>query len=341
VPPPDPPARPDRRLVLVTGATGMLGASVVEAFAASGFRIRVLATTPRPGLFGPEIDVRVANITDPVAVRAAVEGADVIAHLAARLHVTDGSSLDLEPYRRTNVDGTRHLVDAAQAADVGRFVFFSTIAVYGPGRGALWNESSPLQPDTPYAVTKAEAERIVLAATRRDGTPLGVILRLAAAFGPNLKGNYLRLVRALAAGRFVPLGAGANHRALIDASDVAAAAVLAATHPAAAGRIYNLSDGIDHPLSSIIDAICHALGRRPPRWYVPLAPVRIGAAIVERVARVAGARAPLSRAMIEKYTEDTRVDSRLIREQLGFVPHADFAGGWRDAVAAMRAAGQL
>ena len=337
----DPAAPAGERLVLVTGATGMVGPRVVERFVSSGFTVRVLVARPRPNLFGPEIDVRIGDVTDPAAVRSSVEGVYAIAHLAARLHQTDGSSQDLEAYRRTNVDGTRCLVDAALEANVTRIVFFSTIAVYGPGRGEVWNESSPLRPDTPYGVTKAEAERIVLEARGRGGTPLGVVMRLAAVFGPDLKGNYLRLVRALEAGRFVPIGAGENRRALINARDVAAAAVLAATHPAAAGRIYNLSDGVEHSLSDVIAAICQALGRRPPRLYLPLAPVRIGAGIVEALARLAGVRAPVSRAMIEKYTEDTRVDSRSIRQQLGFAPQCGLGDGWRDAIAAMRSAGHL
>jgi len=328
-------------LILVTGATGMVGPRLVARFAASGFRVRVLATTPKPDLFGPDVEVRIGDVTDPAAIRPSVAGVHAIVHLAARLHATDRSGLDVGAYRRTNVEGTRHMVDAALAANVQRFVFFSTIAVYGPGRGEVWNESSPLHPDTPYAATKAEAERIVLASRRHDGTPLGVVLRLAAVFGPNLKGNYLRLVRALARGRFVPVGAGENRRALINDRDVASAAVLAATHPAAAGRIYNLSDGAAHSLSDVIAAICHALGRRPPRVHLPLAPVRLAAGMVEALARLAAVQAPVSRQAIEKYTEDTLVDSRLIRSELGFVSQSGLTDGWSDAIAAMRRSGQL
>jgi UDP-glucose 4-epimerase len=233
------------------------------------------------------------------------------------------------------------MVHAALDADVRRFVLFSTIAVYGPGRSDVWDESSPLRPDTPYAMTKVAAEQIVLAARRRDGAPLGVALRLAAVFGRNLKGNYLRLVRALAAGRFVPIGPGANRRAMVNDRDVAEAALLASTHPAAAGRVYNVSDGVEYPLTDVIDAMCHALGRRSPRWHLPLTPVRLGVGAVEAVARLASLRPPVSRAAIEKYTEDTRVDSRRICEDLGFVPQSGLRDGWIDAIAAMRQSGQL
>jgi len=205
----------------------------------------------------------------------------------------------------------------------------------------VWDEASPLSPHTPYAITKAEAERVVLNARRRDGSPLGVVLRLAAVFGPNLKGNYLRLVQAIAAGRFTPVGVGDNRRALIYDRDVAQAVVLASTRPAAAGQVYNLSDGMEHSLADVIGAICDALGRPRPRMHLPLAPVRGTVAVVETLARLVRARPPVSRATLDKYTEDTRVDSRRIREDLGFVPRFDLAAGWTDAIAGMRASGQV
>jgi nucleoside-diphosphate-sugar epimerase len=320
----------------------MVGPRVVDRLGSYGFRVRVLAATKRDRYpFAPEVDVRIGDVADPETARSAVEGVDVIVHMAALLHATEGASPDVEAYRRTNVEGTRQMVNAALSANVGRFVLFSTIAVYGPGHGDPWDESSPLCPDSPYGITKAEAERIVIGATRRDGTPLGVVLRLAAVFGPNLKGNYLRLARALGAGRFVPLGAGTNRRALINDRDVAAATLLAATHPAAAGRTYNLSDGIDYPLADVIGAMCHALGRQPPRVRLPLPPVRWAAGVVEAMARVAGVRPPVTRAAIEKYTEDTRVDSSLIRKDLGFVPQSSLREGWMDAISSMRQSGQL
>lgn len=329
------------RIVLVTGATGMLGARIVERFASAGFRVRILARAVPPRSLGPEIDVRIGDVADAASARAAVAGVGAIVHMAALLHAPEGASPDVQVYRRVNVEGTRNMVDAALQADVRRFVLFSTIAVYGPGCGELWDESSPLRPDTRYALTKAEAEQVVLAARRRDDSALGVVLRLAAVFGRNLKGNYLRLVQALAAGRFVPVGRGRNRRALINDRDVAEAALLATNHPTAAGRVYNLADGVEYPLADVIGAICHALGRRPPRFHLPLAPVRAGVGAVEAVARLARVRAPMSRAALAKYTEDTRVDSRRIHDDLGFAPQTGLRDGWADAIEAMRRSGQL
>ncbi len=330
------------RVALVTGATGMVGPRVLDAFRQAGFAVRTLSNTPPDsGSVPADVEVRTGEISDAATVRDAVEGVAVVVHLAALLHIPDPPASLRDAYERTNVGGTRAVVEASLAAGVERVVFFSTIAVYGEATGDVLTEDSPVRPATLYARTKAEAERIVLAARTAGGTPMGVVLRPGSVYGARVKGNYRRLVRALARRRFVPIGAGSNRRAMVYDKDVADAAVLAATHPAAAGRIYNVSDGEGHTLREIIGTICDALGRTPPRWHVPLWPVRAGVGLVESAARVVGARPLVSRATIDKYTEDIAVDSRRIRDELGFAPRYDLRAGWREAIAGMREAGEL
>ena len=328
--------------VLVTGATGMVGPRVVEAFVAAGFQVRTFSRdSMEEGPVPAGVDVWMGNVTDAAAIRSAVVGVDVVVHLAALLHLPD-PPLDLRgEYARVNVEGTRVVVAAAQEAGVERVVFFSTIAVYGEASGRVVAEDAPVRPRTLYAATKAEAERIVLEGRRRDGAPLGVVLRPGSVYGARVKGNYRRLVGALARRRFVAVGDGRNRRAMVYDRDVASATVLAATHPAAPGRVYNVSDGKEHTLAAIIEAICAGLGRRPPRWRVPLRPVRLGVGLVERGARLVGVRPPVTRATLDKYTEDMAVDSRRIREELGFVPRYDLRAGWRETIDAMREAGEI
>jgi len=157
--------------------------------------------------------------------------------------------------------GTAAVVEAAIKAGVKRVVFFSTIGVYGPSESCVLNEMSPTHPDTLYAQTKPAAEEIVLDAKETDGQPLGTVLRLGAVYGSRIKGNYERLTRALERHRFIPIGGGLNRRTLVYDKDVGRAAALAVSHPAAAGRVFNVTDGEFHPLNEIIESICSALGR--------------------------------------------------------------------------------
>ncbi|MBX3053007.1 MAG: NAD-dependent epimerase/dehydratase family protein [Caldilineaceae bacterium] len=330
------------KAVLVTGATGALGPRVVTALHNAGYRVRTLSLAPPPpGLLPTSVETILGDITDEDAVRAAMDGIEMVVHLAALLHIVNPSPERRPQYEHINVDGTRIIVDAARAAGIGRLVFFSTIAVYGQGGSKLLDEDAQPYPNTLYAETKLAAERIVLDAKRADGQPLGVVLRLGAVYGSRIKGNYQRLVRALAHGRFVPIGDGSNRRTLICDKDVARAALLAAQHPAAAGKVYNVTDGQFHTVGEINRAICAALGRKPPRFYIPTGPARLAAGLLEDAAHLLGRRSPVGRATIDKYTEDVAVDGQRIQRELGFQPAYDLYAGWQDAVDEMRRQGEL
>ena len=329
--------------VLITGATGALGPCVVEAFHREGFNIRTFSLdAPQEGDLPDGVDVRLGDVTDRQAVATAVRDVDIVVHLAALLHILDPSPELRERYQRVNVQGSMNVVDGAVQAGVERVVLFSTIAVYGGAeRGQVLDESTSPQPETMYARSKLEAERIILAAKRADGKPLGVVLRMAAVYGSRVKGNYHRLVQSLARGRFIPVGDGRNQRTLIYDRDAAQAAILAARHPDVGGRIFNVTDGGYHSLREIIEAISAALGRNPPRGSLPVGLARMAAGILERAAGLVGFRSPITRATVDKYTEHIVVDSRKIQSELGFCPQYGLADGWSQAVEEMRLRGEI
>jgi UDP-glucose 4-epimerase len=277
------------------------------------------------------------DILDPATLKRAVTDADAVVHLAALLHVTDPPPSLRGEYERVNISGTEMLVGACRAAAVRRIVYCSSIAVYGYGNGSVLTETTEPKPDTWYGRTKLEAERVVLAARDAEGRPIGTVLRLAAVYGSRLKGNYLRLVRSLSRGRFIPIGRGRNHRALVHDRDVGRAAVLAAEHPSAPGEIFNVSDGTAPTLAEIVENISAALGRRPPRIFLPAAPVRWSIHAAHALAAPLGLRLAVTPATFAKYFESVRIDSSKIRERLGFQPEYDQATGWREAIAAMQA----
>jgi UDP-glucose 4-epimerase len=303
---------------------------------ADGHAVRVLVrSAPPAGVLPAGVDIVFGELSDPSSLRAASRGVQRVFHLAARLHVPNPPVSMHPEYERINVDGTRHLVAAAREAGADRFVFFSTISVYGPTNGTLASESMTPAPETIYARTKLAAEEIV-----RGEMPSSTVLRLAAVYGPRIKGNYRRLLDGLARGRFVPIGAGTNRRTLVEEDDVVRAAILAASHPAASGRMFNVTDGATPQLADIIHAMCRALGRRPPRWSLPAPAVRVAARLADRLARIAGRRLTLS-AAVDKYLEEVTVDGRLMRDALGFQPSVSLDMGWQRTVAALRAQGEL
>lgn len=332
----------NNKIILVTGATGAVGPRVIHALDQAGFQIRAFSVdAPTAGMFPRNVQVLIGDVTDPAAVQSAMQGIDAVVHMAALLHIVNPPPELREKYERVNIGGTATVVEAAIRAGVKRVVFFSTIAVYGRSEGRMLNELSPTHPETFYAQTKLAAEQIVLNARDGAGQPLGTVLRLGAVYGSRIKGNYERLAQALARKRFVSIGKGLNRRTLVYDKDVGWAAALTVAHPAAAGRVFNVTDGGFHALKEIIESISAALGRKPLRFSLPVGPIKAAAGLIEKGANAIGIKAPITRETIEKYIEDIAVDGSLIQKELGFVPRYDLKTGWAETIREMRGNGVL
>jgi len=323
--------------VLLTGARGAIGPTVAEGLAEAGYEVRQFdrAVVPASGDCDPGRQVR-GDLADEACVREAVRGMDYVVHLAA---ILDTGAARLEPDSemwRVNVQGTRNLVEAAVAAGVKRVVLFSSTSVYGATSAEPVTEAAPVRPVSAYAKSKVEAEKLALGARRQDGTPLAVVLRLAAVYGPRVRGNYRRLITALDKGRFVPFGSGDNLRTLVYVEDVARAAVLALEQDAAAGGVFNVTDGRVHPMREIIESICAALGRNPPRWHLPGWPFRLCRRLMAKNPELFRKRFLAPAAAMMVYFDHSAVDGSKACRELGFQPGFELRRGMEETVRQMR-----
>jgi len=134
---------------------------VVHVLSAAGYWVRTLSLDqPSKGQWSDDVETRIGDVTDKSAVQSAMQGVNAVIHLAALLHIVNPPSELREKYERINVGGTATVVEAAISAGVKRVVLFSTIAVYGPSDGCVLNEMSPTHPDTFYAQTKLNSEKL-------------------------------------------------------------------------------------------------------------------------------------------------------------------------------------
>jgi UDP-glucose 4-epimerase len=319
------------KTALVTGATGVIGPILIQYLLRKGYKVRALIRQDSDKTRLPDnLDIRLGDLNDARGLNEAAAGMDVIFHLAAKLHLDRPDLSHKDEYKEVNVEGTHRVASAARINKVHRLIFFSTINVYGPGEpGLVYSENSPINPDSWYAETKAQAEDIVL-----DGLP-AVVLRLAAVYGPGMKGNYPRLFKSLRKGYFIMIGDGRNRRTLVFIYDVCQAALLAAEHPEAAGQIYNVTDGEIHTLREVVSCICEVLGKRPPRYELPRGLVRPFFGLLEDGFRFLGQRSPIGRSTVDKMLEDLAVSGDKIKRKLGFRPQYDLSRGWHETVKRM------
>lgn len=329
------------QIALVTGATGAIGPIVVGALCEAGLRVRTFSLdAPAPGDLPDGVEVICGDITNRTAVRDTLNGVDYVIHMAALLHINNPAPALRAQYQKVNVEGTRCVTKLAQEQGVRRIVLFSTINVYGPTDGKVVNEEVPLRPDTLYARTKREAEDIALSAQGPHGQRLCTVLRLGAVYGSRVKGNYRRLAQTLGAGRGLPL-AGTNRRTLIYDHDVGRAVLAVLKSPKAEGQVYNVTDGTTHTVREIIGAICLALDRPTPRFFLPVLPARLAVRAGFRLFKSLKIKAPEQVAVLYKYFEDIAADGSKIQIETGFRPQFDLERGWRDAIRLMREAGDL
>lgn len=321
--------------VVVTGATGMIGPQLVQYLVSNGHRVRTISRRlPEKGLFNKGVRSVQADICgDTKLMRHAFADADVVFHLAAKLHVNNPSADLKTQYHQVNVRGTENVAKTAYDCGVEKLVHFSTINVYGPCRNnEIVSEESPLKPQTLYALTKVESEEAVWDMLRKNRRSSAVVLRMAAVYGPRLQGNYKHLVRALKYRCFWPVGKGENRRTLIYIDDLVHGALLAASHPRANGVTFNLTDGCIHTFNDIVQSISFALGRKPPKIYFPEQPIRCLSTLTDKTFHLFGANQIAFSKFLDKLVEDVAVSGHKFSNELGFQPRYSLNQGWQKAI---------
>lgn len=314
--------------ILITGGDGFVGRWVCDLLSRRDYRI-ISASRTAAARAGADAYRRIAlDLTGHDDLRPLLEGVDCIVHLAARTHVMRDSAADpLREYRRVNTEGTAKLATAAARAGVRRFVFLSSIKVNGERTTTRpYTATDEPHPEDAYGLTKWEAERALRAVEARTGMQVA-ILRPPLVYGPGVGANFLRLMRLVARGVPLPLGAVDNRRSMIYVGNLADAVRACVETPQAAGETYLASDGADLSTPQLIRAVAHALGVEPRLFAMPVPWLAAAAALLGQ------------RATISRLTQSLQVDSSRLRGHLQWQPPFTAEAGLAETAAWFRAVG--
>lgn len=306
--------------VLVTGANGFISGHLINRLLAGGVAVRGLVHERAERLrtvTGVEI-VR-GDLGDLDAMRAAAAGTDTVLHLAGRVHALSEVRGDESLYNAVNVEGTRNVLEAALEGGVRRVLFFSSVQAMGTGGPDCLDEAASVRPTTAYGRSKLAAEELVLDYGRRHDLYVAC-LRLPAVYGPHNKGNLHRMIAAIDRGMFPPLPDTGNRRSIVHVANVVEAALLALASPAANGQRYIVTDARAYSTRELHERLCRALGRRVPRWSVPLALLRAAGRAGDVVGRLRGKRFVFDSDVLEKLIGSAWYSSEKIARELGYRP---------------------
>ena len=238
----------------------------------------------------------------------ALQGVQVVVHLAARVHVmTDQASDPHQEFRRVNVGWTDQLARSAALQGVRRFVYLSSIKVNGEQTVVPFTEQDPPKPQDPYGVSKWEAEQALDRVSTSTGMET-VVVRSPLVYGPGVRGNFLQLLNILHQGIPLPLANIRNQRSLVYLENLVDAVIRCIQNPRAAGRTYLVRDGEDLSTPELVRRLGAATGSKVCLWPCPTS-------LLYWLGQVSG-----KRGMIDRLVGSLQVNSSKIQTELNWHP---------------------
>lgn len=304
--------------VLVTGATGFIGRHLVERLTAAREHVRafVRPTTNAAWLDSLGVEVVRGDIGDARAIERAVDGCEVVFHLAAKTEAA--GLLSRQDVQVTNIQGTENVARAAVRAGIERLVFCSSVAVYGRiAKNQLIDENTETNTDSPYGESKVRGEQVVLSARQRSGLPV-VVVRISTVWGPGTT-SWLGLFRSIASGHFRLIGKGTNYHHIVDVSDVVEGLLLCGSVKGIEGRTYILAGSESVQLSKLVKMIGEEVG--VPRFpaNLPAAPLHVYKVLDRMAVALIGRQLPRA-DRLALFLGDRTFDISRSRQELDYVP---------------------
>lgn len=270
----------------IVGAGGFVGANLTRLAIGRGWSVVRILRSPGAAVTGAAENGSATHVVGEAdgepARRAALSGADAVVFLAARVHrMRDRAADPLADYLAGNRDLAVSWARSTAASGVPRFVYVSSLKAAAERSPRPLVESDAARPEDPYGIAKLAAETALMT----DDTVAQlqrVVVRPPLVYGPGVRENFLRLVRLALSGWPLPLASATSRRSMISAGNLGDALMLCAQAPAASGRTFYVSDGVDLSIAELLLALRRAAGLPPRLFHVPAGLLRGAAAALAR-----------------------------------------------------------
>lgn len=260
---------------LVSGGAGFIGSHVVQKLLQKGIETVVLdnLSVGKTENLPKGAKLVIGDVCDPVTVRNALSGVDVVFHLAARVSIRDSFRGFVED-AQTNVMGTVRLLHCMEGSAVKKFIYASSMAAYGDARYLPIDEKHPIEPTSPYGVSKRASENYILCFCKHLGIH-PVILRYFNTYGPKQTfspyvGVITFFIQKLLRDEDLPVfGDGNQLRDFINVDDVATANLMAIDYQGAK-QVFNVGTGVGTTINSLAEIIKERMTKSNKIKYLPI-----------------------------------------------------------------------
>lgn len=311
--------------VLVTGGTGFTGSHLARRLLQKGRQVSIIDN--QKGLFYDELKragakIRLGSITDKDLVDQLVNGSEVVYHLAAAFRQLNVSE---RYYWNVNVEGTRHLLDAAQRFRIRRFIYCSTQGVHGHITNPPGNENSPIAPEDHYQLTKYEGEKIVSEYVDRGLD--AVTIRPTAIYGPGDPERFLMLFRMVKRQTFLMFGTGETlyHPVYID--NLVDAFEQAAGKEGIRGETYIIGDEHYYSLNELVQQVAAAMALPVRIRHLPFWPLWAAAFACEVACKPVRLTPPIFRRRVDWFRQVRAFSIDKAKQQIDYRPMVDLPTG--------------
>ena len=294
-------------MIFITGNSGFIGSYLTSFLVKNGYSLRGFDVAPKR-IASADYPHVIGDLLDEKVVKRAMTGCESVIHLAAE-HKDSGISR--ECYFHVNEDGTKCLLRCASELGIKKFIFFSSVAVYGDQQGAT-EETTP-RPVTPYGESKLAAEQAVVKWAGEDPQRMCIVIRPAVVFGPNNRANIFKLIKYVCDGKFIWVGNGENVKSIAYVENLVRATHFLIERMCPGVQILNYVDEPQMTTRELVDLIASKAGKPVPTLSIPEGIALFLARIGDGIASLTNRNFPVSAARIKKFNTSTRYSADKIR----------------------------
>ncbi len=287
--------------LLFTGASGFLGRNILPIL-----REEYQSVTTLGFLKSDDVEVDLTKQVPKLPLQY-----DIVLHAAGKAHIVPKTEEEIKSFFDVNLQGTKNLCAALEKVGVPKsFIFVSTVAVYGCEEGENIDENHPLNGNTPYALSKIQAEQFLTEWCRKNNVILSII-RPSLIAGPNPPGNLGAMISGIKSGKYLSIGGGKARKSVLMVSDIPVLIDLLKDK----GGVYNVCDDSQPSFKELEESIANQLGGKRiigiPLWF---------AKICAKVGDLLGSKAPINTIKLSKITKSLTFSNAKAKKELGWQP---------------------